>query len=590
MCSKNMKTNKDSLSAMLLLLHSLVLLLTPVTGDPLDKVCSNKTNTPNEGPSPVSIFQSSNTNLTGFNSTSVGSNINQVHGRALCRGDVAAKDCKNCVENASQEIMKVCKSEEPIIWYEFCQVQYSYQMFSVKVYTGKYPDSNSQKKNVSDPGHFSSVLKDLMGNLTNDAAFDHAKLMFAVGETKLLRNLTIYGLVHNCLMSAFGDLSGCCKTHEGGIILSRICNMRFEVYRFTKSQLSMVTGEWKLWMLVLVICIPIFALAVLIGSCILYRRGRKATQNDDEKSQHTLLHELATPTTIAMIQEGSLLGPQELPFMDLATVKAATKLFRLKQARTGLSRKSWQGAEEFKNEIILVAKPQHRKLVRLLGCGIGGDEKLLIYEFMPNKSLDIFIFGLLYLREDSQLKIIHRDRKPNNVLQDHDMVAKISDFGMARIFLAENTVMLTAQNSGYMAPEYAMERIFSVKSDVFSFGVLFGFYLTQVAPTLLAYVGNELELVDSLLTESYPAEEILRCVHIGLLCVQEIQQTDPQSHLWLFWLKVNQYLFLNQSNPHFLLAEVFSLINLQAVILYKSSHCFWYFTPVRATSLPSAQF
>ena len=141
--------------------------------------------------------------------------------------------------------MKVCKSEEAITWYEFCQVQYSYQMFSVKVYTGKYPDSNSQKKYVSDPGHFYSVFKDLMGNLTNDAAFDHAKLMFAVGETKLLRNLTIYGLVQytrdqpggfcsNCLMSAFGDLSGCCKTHEGGTILSRSCNMRFEVYRFYK--------------------------------------------------------------------------------------------------------------------------------------------------------------------------------------------------------------------------------------------------------------------------------------------------------------------------------------------------------------------
>ena len=149
------------------------------------------------------------------------------------------------MENASQEIMKVCKSEEAITWYEFCQVQYSYQMFSVKVYTGKYPDSNSQKKYVSDPGHFYSVFKDLMGNLTNDAAFDHTKLMFAVGETKLLRNLTIYGLVQytrdqpggfcsNCLMSAFGDLSGCCKTHEGGTILSRSCNMRFEVYRFYK--------------------------------------------------------------------------------------------------------------------------------------------------------------------------------------------------------------------------------------------------------------------------------------------------------------------------------------------------------------------
>ncbi|XP_061996881.1 G-type lectin S-receptor-like serine/threonine-protein kinase B120 [Rosa rugosa] len=168
-----------------------------------------------------------------------------------------------------------------------------------------------------------------------------------------------------------------------------------------------------------------------------------------------------------------MVSSEELPFIDLATVRKATDNFsdsnKLGQGGFGavykgwldgkevavkrLSGKSWQGLEEFRNEVTLIAKLQHRNLVRLLACGFEGGEKLLLYEFMPNKSLDTFIFdlerraelnwqtyhniiegiarGLLYLHEDSRLKIIHRDLKPNNVLLDHEMVPKISDFGMA---------------------------------------------------------------------------------------------------------------------------------------------------------------
>ncbi|KAL2462694.1 G-type lectin S-receptor-like serine/threonine-protein kinase CES [Forsythia ovata] len=205
----------------------------------------------------------------------------------------------------------------------------------------------------------------------------------------------------------------------------------------------------------------------------------------DEAEKRTLLHELEeTITSPGKYSKSSdkIDKMSQVHFFSLENIAMATNNFstanKLGEGGFGpvykgvlpggqeiaikrLSRNSGQGLTEFKNEILLIAKLQHTNLVRLLGCCIQGQEKVLVYEYMPNKSLDFFLFdhskrellnwtnrtniikgvaqGLVYLHEYSRLKVIHRDLKASNILLDLDLNPKISDFGMARIFGVKET-------------------------------------------------------------------------------------------------------------------------------------------------------
>ncbi|XP_058072822.1 cysteine-rich receptor-like protein kinase 11 isoform X1 [Magnolia sinica] len=384
-----------------------------------------------------------------------------------------------------------------------------------------------------------------MNNITYTAAT--ASTMFAAGVAHYTGSTNIYGLVqctrdlsagdcYSCLQSVFRQIQSCCIGRLGRQVLSSSCNMRYEVYSFfqasplppvlpppplpasqqpplppfqqpdsdsTRNTTTNGNGNKKKMETTSIVVITIVsALALLLISiiCFCLLMKKKAVRATDD------------------IGDGEDIRRSESLLFDLLTLRAATDNFsdanKLGQGGFGsvykgmllngqevavkrLARKSRQGVEELKNELVLVAKLQHRNLVKLLGCCVEEEERILVYEYVPNTSLNNFLFdpvkrlilnwdrrykiisgiarGLLYLHEDSRLRIIHRDLKASNILLDGDMNPKISDFGLAKLFGVDQTQGNTnriAGTYGYMAPEYAKHGKFSTRSDVFSFGVL----------------------------------------------------------------------------------------------------------------------
>ncbi|KAH0940119.1 hypothetical protein HID58_007580 [Brassica napus] len=287
--------------------------------------------------------------------------------------------------------------------------------------------------------------------------------------------------------------------------------------------------------------------AFLVGSCCCYfssrrrTRAQKAeadtTETEDgdgegmcDLSLHTIIRATNGFSEDCKIGEGGF-GPvykAKLPNgVDVAIKR--------------LSKRSNQGLNEFKNEVDLVNKLQHRNLVRLLGHCMEEDEKLLIYEYMSNKSLDAFLFDSIKSRELDWEKHL----KSSNILLDDEMNPKISDFGTARIFdckqIDDNTQRIIG-TYGYMSPEYGWGGIISEKSDIYSFGVLLleiisgkkaNKFVHNDHNSLINYAWQSwcdtkgVSIVDEALGDSYSSKEAMRCIHIALLCVQDHPKDRP---------------------------------------------------------------
>ncbi|CAN6251525.1 unnamed protein product [Urochloa humidicola] len=325
--------------------------------------------------------------------------------------------------------------------------------------------------------------------------------------------------------------------------------------------------------LILPIVLPVVTVLGLVSavSICIWRRSRRKrklsctiSSKDIEDLKSVLLDPTIVRAATQNFAEGNKLGEGGFGQVYKGLMPDGQEI-----AVKRLARGSKQGLRELKNELLLVAKLQHRNLVKLIGACLDGDEKLLVYEYIPNKSLDTFIYdeekrdelawdtryriicgiarGLVYLHDESRVKVIHRDLKPSNILLEMDMNPKISDFGLASVFEDDHSKHITrrvAGTYGYMAPEYAVLGHVSTKSDVFSFGVIILEIVTgrrnsvsssdtMMAQHLLSYVwenwtrGTITGIVDPSLQHNCAENMVLKCAHIGLLCVQENSSDRP---------------------------------------------------------------
>eukprot|EP00252_Welwitschia_mirabilis_P011790 TRINITY_DN26215_c0_g1_i3.p1 TRINITY_DN26215_c0_g1~~TRINITY_DN26215_c0_g1_i3.p1 ORF type:complete len:580 (-),score=53.46 TRINITY_DN26215_c0_g1_i3:681-2420(-) len=473
-----------------------------------------------------------------YNTSVVRQGSYAIYGLMECRGDTNASQCLSCATDAKNYIRGVCNpfAIGGRAWFEHCYMRYEKNAFIGNLYAESGVMTNVTGK-ASDPDSFSSSVKNLLNELALKAT-KSPDVRYASGENsssfpkiyglvQCWRDLNADDC-ETCLNDVLTDIYQKYASRLGVKELRGSCIVEYQTYSFfnpstpshspapePSQNLAMPSAvsskgpsdhaKNKLAVIIGAIAGAIFLLLLAsLGCFLLIKKSRSNTEMPSEET-----------TTARKAEEESLISSDDLKIFAIGELKIATNNFNdaLKLGQGGfgavykgilpdgkaiavkkLSAQSFRGNKEAMNEIQLLAQVQHRNLVNIVGCCIDGSDSILVFEYFSNGSLEQHLFGrrkhldwhgrynilvgiakgLVYLHEDSKVKIIHRDIKASNILLDDNFNPKITDFGIAKLLSEDETEIRTrvAGTYGYMAPEYAMQGHLSRKADVYSYGIL----------------------------------------------------------------------------------------------------------------------
>ncbi|KAG4995179.1 hypothetical protein AAZX31_11G214300 [Glycine max] len=518
------------------------------------------------------------------------SGADPVYAMFQCRNYLSKNDCAACFAATATNIRNCSAGNTGRIVYDGCFLRYeNNDIFDHSFISGLHTLCGNQTADESTG--FGAVGRQVMMDL--QIATPKISGYFAATKTQVAGGV-IYAFAQcaeiltqetcsDCLSIAQSGIQDCLPNTDGRGVNPPVCFMRYsETPFFADNQTTDISPYLKQgggvsiknWVVIVSGGVAGALLVVILISLFWWhRRSQSPTR---------------VPRSIIM-GATELKGPTKYKYSDL---KAATQNFSeknklgeggfgavykgtMKNGKVVAVKKLISGNssnidDEFESEVTLISNVHHRNLVRLLGCCSKGQERILVYEYMANASLDKLLFGqrkgslnwkqrrdiilgtargLTYLHEEFHVSITHRDIKSANILLDEQLQPRISDFGLVKLLPGDKSHITTrfAGTLGYIAPEYALHGQLSEKADTYSYGIVVLEIISGQKSTNVKVLdddgedeyllrrawklyerGMHLELVDkSLDPYSYDAEEMKKVIGIALLCTQALAAMRP---------------------------------------------------------------